>query len=66
MERWAKLDGLDAPTRNEHTGAEGGPLVINVSSLNDEQLRLGADDSSDAPGVAGGVQGGTGETGEEL
>ena len=66
LERWAKLDGLDAPTRNEHTGAEGGPLVINVSSLNDEQLRLGADDSSDAPSVEGGVPSGVGEASEKV
>lgn len=66
LERWAKLDGLDAPTRNEHTGAEGGPLVINVSSLDDDQLRLAAaDDSGDAPGVEGSGSSGAGEAGEE-
>lgn len=66
LERAAKLDGLDAPMRNEHTGTGGAPIVINVSNLDDEQLRLGAaDDSGDESGVEGGVPFGTGEASKE-
>lgn len=61
-DRYAKLWGLDAPVKTELSGAEGGPLVINVSSLDDEQLRIAAsDDAGDAPGVEGSGSGGTGE-----
>ena len=65
LERWAKLDGLDAPTRNELSGAAGAPLVINVSSLDDEQLRIAADDAGDASGAEGSGEGGAGEASEE-
>lgn len=28
LERWAKLDGLDAPAKSELSGPEGGPIAI--------------------------------------
>lgn len=35
----AKLFGLDAPTRNEHTGANGGPIrTFDMSKLSSEQI----------------------------
>lgn len=58
MDRAAKLDGLDAPTRTEHSGEGGGPIVLNVTSLDDEQLRIAAaDDSVDADGATRGGAG---------
>lgn len=68
LERAAKLDGLDAPTRNEHTGSDGAPIVITFGErFPDEQLHAlaAADDSGDAPGVEAGSEGGTGEAGSE-
>lgn len=60
-DRYAKLWGLDAPTKTEHTGADGAPIVINVSSLDDEQLRIAAaDDAGDEDGASGGRSGGAG------
>jgi hypothetical protein len=43
MERRAKLLGLDAPTKQEVTGADGGAIeqhtTLDLSKLTDEQLR---------------------------
>lgn len=39
IERQCKLQGLDAPEKHEHTGKDGGPIAIDVSTLTDEQLR---------------------------
>ena len=52
MQRRAKLLGLDAPTRAEHTGANGGPIVTTqFAEMTDEELedyvaraRAGADE----------------------
>ncbi len=66
MDRRAAYLGLDAPKRNEHSGVGGAPLVINVSSLDDEQLRLAAsDDAADAPGVEGSGTSGAGAPSSE-
>jgi len=35
MDRRAKLNGLDAPVRNEVTGADGGPLALSSASPED-------------------------------
>ncbi len=32
-----KILGMDAPTRNEHTGKDGGPIEIDEVALTDEQ-----------------------------
>lgn len=40
-ERRAKLEGTDAPVRNEHTGANGGAILtghVDLEGLTDEQL----------------------------
>lgn len=33
-----KLYGVDAPVRQEHTGANGGPIVFDMSKLDDQQF----------------------------
>lgn len=54
QDRYAKLWGLDAPTKTEVTGGDGAPIILNVSGLDDEQLRIAAsDDAGDADGPAG-------------
>lgn len=46
-DRYAKLYGLDAPTRAEVTGRDGGPIAFDLSNLSDEQVdRLAAGDAS--------------------
>jgi Ni,Fe-hydrogenase III large subunit len=37
MERRAKLLGLDAPTKQEVTGKDGGPLVIAIGGLDPDE-----------------------------
>lgn len=58
-----QLHGLDAPTRTEHTGKDGGPIVFDLSRLTDEQLErlltgdtsvLGARDPASAEGAGPG------------
>lgn len=40
MERRSAYLGLDSPKRQEHTGANGGPIAVrDLGSLSDEQLR---------------------------
>jgi hypothetical protein len=60
----SKLFGLEAPTRNEHTGKDGGPIAaFDMSKLSDAQIeRLIAGDTSvlegdDAPGAEGASEG---------
>jgi hypothetical protein len=67
MDRRASFLGLDAPKRNEVSGASGGPMVFTFSeSFPDEQLRaLAADDPREPGGVETGGSGRTGEAGEE-
>lgn len=38
MERRARLLGLDAATKSEITGADGGPLEVNIHTMTDEAL----------------------------
>jgi len=71
LDRAAKLDGLDAPDRAEHTGKDGGPIVtanFDLSRLSDEQIdRLADGDISIVAGASGGSLGspaGAGEGGE--
>src|SRR5262245_31284835 len=33
LERWSKLDGLDAPDRSELTGRDGAPILLDTSGL---------------------------------
>ncbi len=39
LERWAKLDGLDAPARAEVTGHDGAPIMLDTTGLTLEQMR---------------------------
>lgn len=47
-ERRAKLLGLDAPMRNEHTGADGGPIEVHDARSILRQRLAGRLQSSDA------------------
>ncbi len=39
LDRAAKLDGLDAPTKAEHTGKDGGPIMtVDIDTLSEQQL----------------------------
>lgn len=59
MDRRASYLGLDAPKRSEHSGADGTPIVFNVSGLTHEQLQLAAaDDAADSSGAEGSSPGG--------
>lgn len=62
-DRYAKLYGLDAPTRTELSGEGGGPVVFNLNGITNEQLSavLAATDTGDEGGAAGSGTGGTGE-----
>jgi hypothetical protein len=56
----AKLFGLNAPTRTELTGKNGGPLDIDITQLTDDQIAQVA--RGDIAGLAG--EGGAGATAE--
>lgn len=67
-----KLYGVDAPVRTEHTGKDGGPIVIDMSKLSDEQFAdldrqldalVGGSDG-DVEGRADSPPSGSGEGGE--
>lgn len=63
----AKLFGLEAPTKTEHTGRDGGPIMsFDLSKVSDEQLEriLAGDLSALAGGDPESPEGG-GEGGEE-
>lgn len=63
-DRYAKLYGLDAPTRTELSGEGGGPVVFNLNGITNEQLSavLAATDQGDESGASGSSTGGAGET----
>lgn len=57
LERLAKLDGVDAPQRNEVSGPSAGPMIFRLDTLNEDQIdRLAGGDPS--------VLEGAGESGE--
>lgn len=63
LERAAKLDGLDAPIRNEHTGVDGAPIMLDTSGMSvDDLTKLLATLEPVAEGdAARTVEGGPGE-----
>lgn len=63
QDRKSKLFGLDAPTRNEHTGADGAPIVIDTTGMSiDDVARLLAATEPGAEGdAAGAAETGPGE-----
>lgn len=67
VDRFAKLYGLDAPTRTEHTGKDGSPIVFDLTGMSSEQLQqlaagLADDDAADEGGAAEADPGGVGAT----
>lgn len=63
----SKLFGLDAPTRTEHSGPEGGPIMsFDLSKLTDEQIdAIIAGDTSVLEGADPSEPEGAGESGED-
>lgn len=63
LDRAAKLDGLDAPSRSEISGADGAPIMLDTTGMTVDDLArlLAAVEPNAESGVAGATEGGPGE-----